>query len=256
LSEMVITGKENIGKFHLRDENIEEAMVERSWSSYYRVQAQKTGTDVYELNKNVEMLIGNESVTQLRDIEHFFSSFSDRHHPEYLPVTNEKVLEYCERAEKEGLTLRHEKVGVSIKTLHEGESLILQFVFDHYLPHRKKAFVASVELFESDRYCIFMSKSVRSNILDKFGSTRNDKVIEYTWMRNSKVDLVEFLLDSDGDISGRIIHPIDSLDWEEFIFCAYLLAVQADRLKYLVHYEEAEIISVESGHSNKKSFDL
>jgi hypothetical protein len=50
--------------------------------------------------------------------------------------------------------------------------------------------------------------------------------------------MVEFLLDAEDGISGRAIHPIDSLDWEEFIYCAYVLAVEADRLEYVFNTED------------------
>jgi len=63
-------------------------------------------------------------------------------------------------------------------------------------------------------------------------------VIEYTWIRNKFTDVVEFLLDPQGGISGRILHPINSLNWEEFVFCAYLLAAEADRLEYIIEQED------------------
>ena len=65
-----------------------------------------------------------------------------------------------------------------------------------------------------------------------------NKIIEYSWMRNKKVDLVELLLDKEDGISGRGIHPIATLDREEFIFCDYVVAVEANRVEYLIDHQD------------------
>ena len=96
----------------------------------------------------------------------------------------------------------------------------------------------TVWLYESDGYCIFMGKAITSKQLHTLGSTKDKKIIEYTWMRNRNIDVVEFLLDSDKGISGRAFHPVKSLDWEEFIFCSYTLALEVDRLEYVFNQED------------------
>ena len=74
--------------------------------------------------------------------------------------------------------------------------------------------------------------------INAYGENKSKVIIENTWVRNKKVDLVEFLLDPEGGISGRVIHPVCSLDWEEFIFCSYVLAVETDRLEYLFDHQD------------------
>jgi hypothetical protein len=209
-------------------------MLERSWQTFHRIQAEKTGTDLYKLMKNSEMLIGNEHVTQYEDIEYFFDSFSESHHPKYLAATSEKVKNYCEQAQQEGVNLNNKKLTVNIRYLNEEnrQALIFKFGADHL--HRTH----TVEIYESDGYCIFISKAASAEKIGSFGAERENKIIEYTWLRNRKVDLVEFLLDEEGGISGRVIHPIGALVWEEFIFCAYVLAVEADRLEYLLDHQD------------------
>ena len=59
-------------------------------------------------------------------------------------------------------------------------------------------------------------------------------VIKHTWIRNRHIDIVEFVMDPDWAFVGRVVHAIDDLQWEEFIYCAYTLAVETDRLEYLL----------------------
>jgi hypothetical protein len=65
-----------------------------------------------------------------------------------------------------------------------------------------------------------------------------EKIVEFTWERNRNTDVVEFMLDDAQHIVGRCVHPVDSLHWREFIYCAHVLAVESDRLEYLVCEED------------------
>jgi hypothetical protein len=53
-------------------------------------------------------------------------------------------------------------------------------------------------------------------------------------MRNRNIDLVEFVVDPTSAIVGRIVHPLEDIQWDEFIYCAYTLAVETDDLEYLL----------------------
>jgi hypothetical protein len=85
---------------------------------------------------------------------------------------------------------------------------------------------------------VFLSKAITLHKLESMEGERDRKTIEYTWVRNNYVDVVEFLLDPDGDISGRIIHPINNMSWEEFLYNAYMLATEADRLEYIADQKD------------------
>lgn len=61
-----------------------------------------------------------------------------------------------------------------------------------------------------------------------------DFVIKYTLQRNAQTDFVDFHF-TDGWIKGRIVHPIQNLQKEEFMFYAYILACETDRLEHLVN---------------------
>jgi len=60
------------------------------------------------------------------------------------------------------------------------------------------------------------------------------ELIKYTWIRNRHIDLVGFVVDSTLAIVGRVVHPIENISWDEFIYCAYTLAVESDNLEYLL----------------------
>ncbi|WP_198244437.1 hypothetical protein [methane-oxidizing endosymbiont of Gigantopelta aegis] len=97
----------------------------------------------------------------------------------------------------------------------------------------------NVYIYQSADYCIFIAQAVPPDIINQLhGKQKEKKIIEYTWVRNRHADVVDFFLDEHGNISGRIIHPATSLDWEEFIFYIYILAVEADRLEYVFSQED------------------
>ena len=50
-----------------------------------------------------------------------------------------------------------------------------------------------------------------------------------------QIDLVEFVVDPEHRIVGRVVHPLANMTHEEFMYCAYTLAVEADGLEYLLH---------------------
>ena len=60
------------------------------------------------------------------------------------------------------------------------------------------------------------------------------QLVRFTWERNANIDLVEFMLDDNKNLVGRAVHPVRGLDEKEFLYCAYTLAVEADRLEYLI----------------------
>ncbi|MCP4297799.1 MAG: hypothetical protein GY786_19570, partial [Proteobacteria bacterium] len=130
IGETLIIGEMDGGSFHLRNDDLRQAMKEKSWQTFHRVQAEKTGTDLYKLFKNSEMLVGNEHVTQEDDIQHFYDSFSETHHPEYSDLTNEKVKTYCDRIQREGVSLNNKKLAVSVKYHYEEKRQSLAFEFE------------------------------------------------------------------------------------------------------------------------------
>lgn len=210
-------------------------MMEKSWCTFHRTQAEEIANGCYRLYLNCEMLVGNQNVTQANDISNFFDRFSAKHNPDRYQLPISKVInEHCQYAIRESILINSRTFNGSITLVDEADRYGLKFNFGADGIARSH----TVLLYESDGHCIFLSKAVGAEQLSKLGTDKDRRIIEYTWVRNRHVDVVEFLLDNDDEISGRVIHPVSSLDWGEFIYCAYVLAVEADRLEYIFNTQD------------------
>ena len=69
----------------------------------------------------------------------------------------------------------------------------------------------------------------------KWDEENRAKLIEYTWGRNARIELVEFLLDENHDLIGRIVHPASTLQPKELMYFAYILACEADHLEQIIN---------------------
>jgi hypothetical protein len=93
-----------------------------------------------------------------------------------------------------------------------------------------------VEIDLENGYLIFRSKALEFDDID-WDSCPIDKdifIIKYTLERNAKTDFVDFYLVGD-EIKGRIVFPIKNLQKEEFMYYAYILACETDRLEHIVN---------------------
>jgi hypothetical protein len=54
------------------------------------------------------------------------------------------------------------------------------------------------------------------------------------WQRNRQTDVVNFTFDRHNRLIGRIEHPANTLDAEELFFYLSRLAIECDRLEYLL----------------------
>ena len=54
------------------------------------------------------------------------------------------------------------------------------------------------------------------------------------WRRNRETDMVNFTLDSQNRLVGRVDHPAESLDAAELFYYLTRLAVECDRMEYLL----------------------
>jgi len=210
-------------------------MMEKSWCTFHRTQAEEITKGCYRLYMNCEMLVGDKYVTQVNDISSFFDRFNTEHNPNSYQLPISKIInDHCQRAISEPILINGRPFNGSLTLVDGGDGFGLKFNFGVGALARSH----TVLLYESDGHCIFMSKAVTADQLAQLGAEKDRKIIEYTWVRNRYVDVVEFLLDKDYGISGRAIHPVNSLDWDEFIFCAYVLAVEADRLEYIFNSQD------------------
>ena len=221
-----------VGKeYRVNEHNLKEWMAEMSWNTFHRTQAVIKAKGRYILKLNCEMLVGGEDITSQEDVDHFFDCFTKIHKADdYRLPTATKILDYCQRASGDSFMFNNKQLGVKVSYISKPDQMGLHFEFGQDETARKHF----VEIYESEDYCIFISKAVTSEKLSEQPANKKDEfIIEHTWVRNNNIDVIEFLLDPDEGISGRAIHPISSMNWEEFIFCAYVLAIECDRLEYV-----------------------
>jgi len=221
--------------YQLSDNNLQKIMLQRSTTNLCRIQAEEVSLGCYQLYENCEMLVGDESITQEADIEHFIERFkADAQIKLKLPV-NAKIIDYWERCCTEPLKVNNIELDVTFEQVIAKNAFGIKII-------GKGDFVRThnVCINEAGEHCVFTAMAVSvATVISKFGVNSDCKIIEYTWVRNRHTDVVDFYADEAGNIMGRVIHPIKSLDWEEFIYCTYILGVEADRLEYIFSQEDA-----------------
>jgi len=231
--ELLLIAEVDSGQYNLSQNNLVECMQKYSWNTLHRTLAREISTGCFQLSVNIEMLVGDEHLSQVEDLKHFFQRIEmNFEFLKYEKIESDKIKKYANKLESNELFLNDRPLDIKVTTMVKADCIELFFKLGTLERSHK------VSLYEVDGLCIFLSQSVVSDKINKFGTDKDKKIIEYTWVRNAHIDVVEFLLDPEGGISGRIIHPIESLDWHEFLFCAYLLAVEADRLEYIVEIED------------------
>lgn len=58
--------------------------------------------------------------------------------------------------------------------------------------------------------------------------------VDRLWRRNRQTDVVNFTFDRENRLIGRIEHPADTLDAEELYFYLSRLAIECDRLEFVM----------------------
>ena len=80
--------------------------------------------------------------------------------------------------------------------------------------------------------------TIETTILDSEIVTKTNKswrdYARLAWKLNSERDIVNFTFDEEHRMIGAIEHPCEFLDFEEFVIYAKRLAVESDRVEYLL----------------------
>ena len=183
----------------------------------------------YQLYFNAEMLVGGADTTQHTEIERIFERMEIKHDPDrYHKALPDEIAAYVDSI-NEDMTIPIDRSGETrLRAIKYEGVTTLVFEFGGTQVHRTQ----HVTLHVCDGRCIFMSKATGEGFCKKL-SVRD--VIRYTWIRNRHIDLVEFVVDPNFAIIGRVVHPVENMQWEEFIYCAYTLAVETDNLEYLLN---------------------
>jgi len=188
----------------------------------YRMSIKEWKGDQLTVRKEVHLFAGDGSITQAEEIEDAIARLNGKKHVEKILLDLRAFFdgEYLKSAE----FLRNHTVEVE----GTGESLWFSFGIGGK-PYRRQ----KVEVHTQQGYLVLKSRAV--NCSDK--KFDDEKLVDLTYRRNSLVDFVDFYLEDEW-IWGRIVHPLVNLQKEEFIFYAYVLACEADRLEHLTSNED------------------
>ncbi|MBW0149077.1 DEAD/DEAH box helicase [Marinobacter arenosus] len=205
-------------------------MHQHSWTTLHRTFAYQTARNVWRLAYDAEMLVGDEIVTVERDMTALLARFHERHDPKQYRPPGSVVSQHLERL-RQDQEIQVGQQALKVDVVDSGKTIGLRFWFKEGELQRSQ----TVLLSECDGQCIFISPAVPSNAVSAMPV---EKIVELTWERNRSTDVVEFMLNDHREIVGRCVHPVDSLHWREFVYCAHVLAVESDRLEFLVCEED------------------
>jgi len=210
-------------------------MQEISWRSFHRTIAIERPDikDCYQLYFDAEMLVGGPELTQEAEIGRLFERINIEHDPENYKTELPGVIKACVDSIHEQTVIPVDRSQETrLRVLQESGVTTLLFELGGAQVHRTQR----VQLYVSDERCIFISHATKQGYARKLVPK---DIIRHTWLRNRYIDLVEFVVDSSAAIVGRVVHPAENMDWDEFIYCAYTLAVETDNLEYLLNQIDA-----------------
>jgi len=207
-------------------------MREQSWQTFHRTYALETAKRCFQLHHDAEMLIGDEHATTPGEIQRFFERFTYNHDPgDYQKPSSDQIRRYWKRAALEQ-SAHFGQWKANVSSFEREDCLGLTFSFGDRSWNRKH----QILIYEAEGRCIFMAQAANANIVNQLS---NDQLLKLTWQRNAHIDIVEFMLDGEGNLVGRAVHPVDGSTFKRFLYCAYTLNVSTDRLEYLI--EESDV---------------
>ena len=204
-----------------------------SWPKVHRTYALVNSDKIsgYDLYFKAEMLVGNSDITQQSEIKQLIDCMElediEHHSQNYQTQLPKEITKHVKSINK-CTSIPIDRSGQTQIVVQDNNGTELIFNFRGSKNFRTQR----VSLFVYDKRCIFLSQACSKEHSKQLPV---EELIKYTWIRNRNIDIVEFLLNPNSEIVGRVVHPVASMQWEEFIFCAYTLAVETDRLEYILH---------------------
>ena len=211
-------------------EALGQMMRRKSWHTFYRTFAVRTGAQQYELHHDSELLVGDEHSTSRIEVERFFQRFMHAHDPTRCGKPESPQTREYWKTLKDGNS-QLDKVGTKVTGSERDDCLELDFSLGEGPTLRRQC----VRIFEAENRCIFLSKAASSEHVRRLSV---EQLIKNTWERNRHLDVVEFMLDDEFDLIGRTIHPVEGMDFQEFLYCARTLAESTDRLEFLIREQD------------------
>lgn len=217
---------EVIGLSELTKAVVLERLADLYQNSLYRTYALRV-KDGFELARDAEMLVGGPELSCESDIVGLFRRFLPRVDANEEQLSLDAFAPTFDEARVNAyLSERfHWNGSFSLKRRAQSMDLIFKFDEDRRRQHR-------IQVGYRSGCCYCEAMVADRHMVDSF--SRN-KLLRCTWLRNRNVDLVGFLVRPDGCLVARAMHPAQSIDFEEFIFTAFVLAVEADRMEYLIN---------------------
>ena len=178
------------------------------------------------LNKDVHLYVGDKKITQQEEITDAISRLNIGANED---VVKEEKTEWSDLFDLEFLHkadfLRNHTMNASMKD----NAISFQFGIGENVYRKQNVEIASI-----DGYVLLTSKAVNLNEITLIKETKEEFIVKHTFLRNAAIDFVDFYLEENW-IKGRILHPLANLQKEEFMFYAYILACEADRLEHFVN---------------------
>ncbi len=206
-----------------------------SWRAFHRTIAiERADTKgLYQLYFDAEMLVGGPELTQEAEINRLFERMDIEHDPDEYSADLPSTIISLVDSIHEDTVIRVDRSGeTKLRVEQEGGVTTLVFELGGAQVHRTQR----VRLFASDQRCIFISNATGADYARRLSP---QDILRHTWLRNRRIDLVEFVIDSTKALVGRVVHPAHNMEWDEFIYCAYTLAVETDDLEYLLSQEDS-----------------
>ena len=206
-------------------------MLEKSWRTYHRTYAVETAHREFQLHNDAELLVGDEHCTSQTEVDRFFERFMQTHDPrEYKKPVRSDTRGYWSRAAR-SQSAHFGEWKADVVGFEDNHCLGLTFSFGDKGLARKH----QVRVYESAGRCVFLAQAATPGMVEQLTV---DQLVELTWQRNKHTDVVEFMLDENGALVGRAVHSIEGMDYKEFLYSAYTLAVSTDRLEFLVQQQD------------------
>jgi hypothetical protein len=209
---------------------LRQLMRDISWKTFHRTIAIESADTKgrHDLYYNAELLVGGPDVTGHPEIKRIFERMETRRDPEqYSRELSPRIRDYFDGI-SEDTKIPIDRFGATtVRSDNTGGENELAFEFGGSMEHRRQ----KVRVYECDNRCIFLSDATRKRFVGRLSAA---EIIKHTWARNRLIDLVEFVVDPDRGIVGRVVHPSKNMSFDEFLYCSYTLAVEADALEYLL----------------------
>jgi hypothetical protein len=211
----------------LSKKSLARLMAETSVNRLSRTFVEEITHRGFALHFDSELLVGRDVGAHPDVIARFFERFSDKPDPATArrpdsPVVTRHWRKAVETARNETGPWHAHIIGRERR-----ECLSLIFRFGTGSTPRKH----EIRIQECDGRVVFHSTAAGPAEVRKLSV---DQIVRFTWGRNRKVDLVEFMLTPELAIEGRVVQPIAALTFESFIYCAQTLAAFTDRLEYVI----------------------